>query len=126
MSRMLLRSALLLMTTLLSATPSWAAEKPVDFAGWVSDAACGTQHVNAGKPDCIRKCMRGGASIGHPEWKPQPMVLVDDADRSLWTVRNPKSLLGHEGQHVSVTARPDREHKTLQVLGVQVSEIPLK
>jgi hypothetical protein len=62
--------------------------------------------------------MRGGAAIGHPEWKPQAMVLVDDADRSLWTVRNPQLLLGHEGQHVSVTARPDVRHKTLQVLGV--------
>jgi hypothetical protein len=119
MSRMSRRAALVAITALAISIPSLAAEKPVTVAGWVSDAACGVQHVNGTNPGCVRKCMRGGAAIGHPEWKPQAMVLVDDADRSLWTVRNPKLLLGHEGEHVSLTARRDLRHRTLQVLALE-------
>ena len=119
MSRMFRRATLLAITVLAISIPSLAAEKPVAMGGWVSDAACGAQHVNGANPGCVRKCMRGGAAIGHPEWKPQAMVLVDDADRSLWTVQNPKLLLGHEGEHVTITARRDMNHKTLQGLGVE-------
>ena len=121
MSRMSRRAVPLAITVLAISIPSLASEKPVTVAGWVSDAACGVQHVNGENPDCVRKCMRGGAAIGHPEWKPQAMVLVDDVDRSLWTVRNPTLLLGHEGEHVSVKGRRDLRHKTLQVLEVEPS-----
>jgi hypothetical protein len=121
MTRMSRLATLITIAVLAISIPSLAAEKPVTVAGWVSDTACGVQHVNGANPGCVRKCMRGGAAIGHPEWKPQAMVLVDDADRSLWTVRNPNFLLGHEGEHVSITARRDPRHKTLQVLAVETS-----
>ena len=39
--------------------------------GWISDESCGTQHTKPGRADCVQKCWRGGASVGHPEWKPQ-------------------------------------------------------
>jgi len=39
-------------------------------SGWVSDESCGTQHTKPGRADCVQKCWRGGASVGHPEWKP--------------------------------------------------------
>jgi hypothetical protein len=67
---------------------------------WVSDAGCGAKHSEPGHADCIRKCNRGGAAIGHPEWKPQPLVLVKESDHSVWTVDNPSSLSGLEGQRV--------------------------
>src|SRR5438876_9236934 len=43
--------------------------------GWISDESCGTQHTKPGRADCVQKCWRGGASVGHPEWKPQRAVL---------------------------------------------------
>src|SRR5437660_8549675 len=38
--------------------------------GWISDESCGTQHTKPGRADCVQKCWRGGASVGHPEWNP--------------------------------------------------------
>jgi hypothetical protein len=70
------------------------------WIAWVSDEACGAKHSEPGQADCIRKCNRGGASVGHPEWKPQPLVLVKESDHSVWTVDNPSSLNGFEGQRV--------------------------
>jgi len=51
------------------------------WIAWVSDQACGAKHTEPGHADCIPKCARGGAAIGHPEWKPQPLVLVKESDR---------------------------------------------
>jgi hypothetical protein len=58
------------------------------WIAWVSDQACGAKHSEPGHVDCIRKCIRGGAAIGHPVWKPQPLVLVKESDRSLWIIDN--------------------------------------
>lgn len=70
------------------------------WIAWVSDHACGAKHSEPGHADCIRKCTRGGAAIGHPEWKSQPLVLVRESDRSVWIIDNPSSLSGLEGQRV--------------------------
>jgi hypothetical protein len=75
------------------------------ISGWVSDASCGTAHVGGKNPDCVVKCMKGGAHIGHPEWEPQAMVLVVDGTERLLVVENPEALLGREAQHVTVEAR---------------------
>jgi hypothetical protein len=53
-----------------------ADSKPVVLTSVVSDESCGTTHLKAGDEQCVVKCLRGGADVGHPEWKPQRMVLV--------------------------------------------------
>jgi hypothetical protein len=80
------------------------------MAGYVSDAGCGARHAGIGGASCIRKCIRGGASVGHPEWKPQRMVLVRDGDQRLLAVDNPDALQGREGEHVVLIARVRRDH----------------
>ena len=73
-----------------------AEDKPANVMGWVSDEACGAAHTKPGREDCVRKCLRGGASVGHPEWKAQRMVFVADPDGQIWIVENPEALKGHE------------------------------
>ncbi len=87
------------------------------ISGWVSDASCGKAHVGGKNPECVVKCMKGGAHVGHPEWTPQPMVIVeDDTDRVL-VVDNPDKLLGREAQHVIFRGRVEGERvKVVEVL----------
>jgi hypothetical protein len=85
------------------------------WIAWVSDEGCGAKHSESGQTDCIRKCNRGGAAIGHPEWKPRPLVLVKESDHSVWTVDNPSSLVGLEGQKVQVVIEMDSSTKGVHV-----------
>jgi hypothetical protein len=79
--------------------------KASTLSGWVSDESCGRSHIKPGKESCVEKCLRGGASVGHPEWLPQRMVLVSDDGTMVWIVENPETLINHAGQHVLVDAR---------------------
>jgi len=72
-------------------------------SGWVSDAHCTVAHVGGKNPDCVRKCVKGGAHIGHPEWAPQAMVLVVDETEAVLVVENPETLAGREATHVKIT-----------------------
>jgi hypothetical protein len=90
-----------------SGTETWIAR--------VSIRACGAMHSGPGHADCIRKCARGGAAIGHPEWKPQPLVLVKEEDQSVWTVDNPTSLIGFEGEKVRAVVKADAAKKTVHI-----------
>jgi len=81
----------------------------------VSDSACGAEHSEAGHADCVRKCARGGAAIGHPEWKPQALVLVRESDHSVWRVDNVASLQGFEGQKVTAEVEAYAEKKSVHV-----------
>src|ERR1700683_3580374 len=74
-----------------------------DFSG------CGADHTKLGGVSCVRKCLAGGASVGHTEWKPQKMVLVEDTDKSVWTVQNPAALKGSEGRHLIITGFLNRK-----------------
>lgn len=107
--------ALALCVAFLPASVGFAEEKPSTVTGWVSDEACGTQHTKGGGADCVRKCMRGGASVGHPEWKPQRMVFVADPNAEIWIVENPEALKGHEGDHITLTGQLDPKAKTVRV-----------
>lgn len=69
-------------------------------SGWVSDAACASEHTKPGGERCVRLCLQGGGTA-HPEWKPQKMVLVADADHAIWIIENPAALAGLEGKHVT-------------------------
>jgi len=89
--------------------------KSITVTGWVSDEACGAAHTKPGREDCVRKCLKGGADIGHPEWKPQRMVFVTDTGQKIWVVENPEALKGHEGHHLKITGQVDTSKKTVHV-----------
>ncbi len=89
--------------------------KSVTVTGWVSDEACGAEHTKPGGTDCVLKCLRGGAHVGHPEWKPQRMVLVTDKSKRIWIVENPEALKGFEGLHVKISGRLNAARKTVRI-----------
>jgi hypothetical protein len=100
----------------LALAPSGNAEDtPATVTGWVSDEACGAAHTKPGREGCVRKCLKGGASVGHPEWKAQRMVFVADSDGQNWIVENPDALKGYEGGHVRIAGRIDQKAKTVRV-----------
>lgn len=100
--------------------------KKATLRGWVSDEACGAQHTKPGREGCIRKCRRGGASVGHPEWLPQRLVLVSDSDGKIWIVENPESLDICEGKHVEVGATLDSAKGSMRIGRVLEVELPAK
>ncbi|HWX56356.1 MAG TPA: hypothetical protein VN176_17335 [Verrucomicrobiae bacterium] len=86
------------------------------LSGWVSDESCGRAHIKPGKESCVAKCLRGGASVGHPEWLPQRMVLVSDDGNTTWIVENPDTLIHQAGQHVLVDARSGKQANSVHIL----------
>jgi len=83
--------------------------------GWISDEACGAEHAKQGKPDCVEKCWRGGAAVGHPEWKPQRAVFVADDTKTIWIVENADAVKHFPAAHVRVRGKFDTEKKSVQV-----------
>ncbi|HMD38276.1 MAG TPA: hypothetical protein VKH15_03280 [Candidatus Acidoferrum sp.] len=83
--------------------------------GWISDEACGAEHTRPGRADCVEKCWRGGAAVGHPEWKPQRPVFVADDTRAIWIVENPEAVKNFPAAHVLVSGKFDAEKKVLHV-----------
>jgi hypothetical protein len=92
-----------------------AQQKHASRAGWISDEGCGAKHTKAGGADCVQKCWRGGASVGHPEWKPQPAVFVADDDRGIWIVENPEAVRNFPAAHVMLAGEFDSAKKTIHV-----------
>jgi len=90
--------------------------KTTALGGWVSDESCGRAHITPGNESCVAKCLRGGASVGHPEWLPQRMVLVSDDGRTIWLVENPDTLINHAGLHVLVDAKYGRRANSVRIL----------
>ena len=90
--------------------------KQQSVAGWVSDANCTVQHVGGKNPECVRKCIKGGAHIGHPEWAAQAMVLVVDGTEQVLVIENPETLAGREATHVQLTGEIKGER--IRVSGV--------
>ena len=107
------RPRLIALVLLYLAAPAHAA---TTLTGWVSDESCGATHVKPGQESCVEKCLRGGASVGHPEWLPQRMVLVSDDGKTIWMVENPDALKGHPGEHVIVNAKVNQKLKSIQIL----------
>ena len=99
-----------------------AADRERTMSGWVSDAGCGAKHTEPGGAGCVRKCLKGGQDIGHPEWTAQKMVFVTDGDKVVWVVTNPAVLKGREGLHVRITARLDASKGSLWVVNVASPE----
>jgi hypothetical protein len=90
--------------------------KTLILSGWVSDESCGRAHITPGNESCVAKCLRGGASVGHPEWLPQRLVLVSDDGRTIWFVENPDTLIKQAGLHVLVDAKDGHLANSVRVL----------
>jgi hypothetical protein len=92
-----------------------AQQKNAPRTGWISDESCAAQHTKPGRADCVQKCWRGGASIGHPEWKPQRAVFVADADQAIWIVENPETVKDFPAAHVLLAGQFHPAKKTVHV-----------
>jgi len=92
-----------------------AQQKGTSRTGWISDEACATEHTKPGRADCVQKCWRGGAAVGHPEWKPQRAVFVADDDKAIWIVENPDAVKDFPAEHVVVAGQFDAAKKTIHV-----------
>lgn len=92
-----------------------AQQKSASRTGWISDESCGAEHTKPGRADCVQKCWRGGASVGHPEWKPQRAVFVADGDQAIWIVENPEAVREFPAAHVLLAGNFDSAKKTVRV-----------
>jgi hypothetical protein len=106
---------LLLVGGLVSSGSTSAQKESVPRAGWISDESCAAQHTKPGRADCVEKCWRGGASVGHPEWKPQRAVFVADGEHAIWIVENPETVKNFPAAHVLLTGKFDSAKKTIYV-----------
>ena len=75
--------------------------------GVVSDESCAKDATKAADAECVKKCAEGGKAL----------VVVNDKDQSVWTVKNPEELKGHEGHHVKLSAHvyPDNSLHIMKV-----------
>jgi hypothetical protein len=94
-----------------ASTPQLDASK----SGWVSDEDCLAEHTKPGRADCVEKCWRGGASMGHPEWKPQRAVFVADDKGVIWIVENSEAVKNFPAAHVLVRGQFDSAKKTVHI-----------
>jgi len=101
-----------------------AGQRDASRTGWISDESCGAEHTKPGRADCVRKCWRGGASVGHPEWKPQRAVFVADDDQRIWIVENPETVKDYPAAHDLVAGKFDSEKKTIHVAKIALSDQP--
>jgi hypothetical protein len=92
-----------------------AQQKNASRAGWISDESCAAQHTKPGRVDCVQKCWRGGASVGHPEWKPQRAVFVADDNHAIWMVENPEAVRDFPAVHVLLAGQFDSAKKSVHV-----------
>jgi len=112
--------ALLLVCGFLALGSASAQQEISSRSGWISDEACAAQHTKPGRADCVQKCWRGGASVGHPEWKPQRAVFVadritPDKDHAIWIVENPEAVKDFPAQHVQLSGKFDPAKKFVRV-----------
>jgi len=90
-------------------------QRDASRAGWISDETCGTEHTKLGGADCVQKCWRGGASVGHPEWKPQRAVFIADDHHEIFIVENPESVRNFPAEHVVLVGKFDSAKNTVHV-----------
>lgn len=105
----------LLLCGLVALASASGQQTDASHSGWISDESCRTQHTKPGRADCVQKCWRGGASVGHPEWKPQRAVFVEDDDQGIWIVDNPEAVKNFPAAHVVLAGKFDPVKKTVHV-----------
>lgn len=84
-----------------------ASARSVTLDGWISESKCGAEHASSAgaNPECVAKCIKGGA-------KP---VFVDDAKQQLWTIDNPDAIKAHYGHHIAMTGTADPGTMTVHI-----------
>ena len=114
------RVVFVVVCALLAAGPASTQQTDGSKAGWISDEACAAEHTKPGRSDCVEKCWRGGASVGHPEWKPQRAVFIADDTRVIWIVENPEAVKNFPAAHVLVGGKFDSVKKIVHVEKIAV------
>jgi hypothetical protein len=82
--------------TTLALTFSTAGAFAETLTGYVSDAMCAADPHKVSSADhaaCAQKCIKGGD---------KPVLVVDD--KTVYTITNPKILVPHAGEKVTVDA----------------------
>ena len=87
-----------------------AAAKDASVNGWVTDSKCGVKGTSAAHEACAKKCIGAGEKV----------AFVADGTQDVLIVDNPDSLKGHEGHHVTVTGKTDKDKKTIHVDSVKM------
>ncbi len=105
----------LLVCSLVALGTAAAQQENASRTGWISDESCAAEHTKPGRADCVQKCWRGGASVGHPEWKPQRAVFVAGEDQAIWIVENPETVKDFPAAHVVLAGKFDSPKKTVHV-----------
>jgi hypothetical protein len=72
--------------------------------GWISDSMCGAKHAGTGAA-CVKKCIDGGMTA----------VFVDEGKKSVWTIDNPDAVKGFYGDHVTISATPNADKKSVHI-----------
>jgi len=93
-----MKRSLALATLFLCGISAFGADmsgKAMKLSGYVGDSKCGATHnASAQDPDCVTKCIAGGA-------KP---VFVDTEKKQVWAIDNPDAVKDVEGKSVTVLA----------------------
>ena len=97
---------------LLSCMVASASDKFQTMSGWVNDSACAVAGKKADASD-VRKCVAKG----------EKLVFVDDAEKKVYQVANPKELMNYSGEHIQVkfTLNKDGSLKIKDAVGVMDS-----
>lgn len=87
-------------------------DKYMTMTGWIHDSACAAKGLKA-EASCVRKCVAGG----------EKLVFVDDAEKKVYQLANPKELLNYAGEHVQVKSTLTKEGalKVKDAMGVMDS-----
>src|SRR3974390_3428383 len=72
--------------------------------GWISDSMCGAKHAGSGSA-CVKKCIEGGMTA----------VFVDEEKKQVWTIDNPDTVKSFYGDHVTITATPNADKKSVHI-----------
>src|SRR5260370_33662147 len=97
----------LLVCSLVALGTAAAQQENASRTGWISDESCAAEHTKPGRADCVQKCWRGGASVGHPEWKPQRAGFVAGEDQAIGIGENPGTCKDYPAAHVGLPAQID-------------------
>ena len=92
-----MKKVAILMMMLLTLVAGVALADNPEKVGWIVDAKCGANGAKEAHAGCAKKCVEGG----------QPLVFVNDADKSVYTIDNQDAAKGHEGHKVTVTGTID-------------------
>jgi len=118
------RIGIVIAATILLSGLARCQEAAVAKAGWISDESCAALHTKPGRADCVEKCWRGGASVGHPEWKPQRAVFLADESGAIWIIENPQAVKKFPAAHVMVAGKFDPTKKTVHVENIEALKKP--